>query len=142
MSCDVNLLLQWNERTNINEQQQIWRKKLESLKIHKSGPRGPISKFFSVLWPWGHGDQSNTLQIIVLNMKIDNWSNWSKSNILTLLRQQTFLNCKLVLQWNNFLKKKLFTCTVQVSMISLIVMFVLRVPDLWAVSVNTCHKSS
>ena len=34
----------------------------------------------------------------------DDWSNWSKSNIITLLRQRTFLNCKLVLQWNNFLK--------------------------------------
>ena len=34
------------------------------------------------------------------------WSNWSKSNILTLLRWQTFLNSKLVRQWNNFLKKK------------------------------------
>ena len=34
----------------------------------------------------------------------DDWSNWSKSNIKTLLRQRTFLNCKLVLQWNNFLK--------------------------------------
>ena len=38
-------------------------------------------------------------------MKIDDWSNWSKSNILTLLRQRIFLNCKLALQWNNFLIK-------------------------------------
>ena len=31
----------------------------------------------------------------------------TKSNILTLLRRQSFLNCKLVLQWNNFLKTKI-----------------------------------
>ena len=39
-------------------------------------------------------------------MKIDDWSNWSKSDILSLLRWRTFLNYKLVLQWNNFLKKQ------------------------------------
>ena len=36
----------------------------------------------------------------------DDRSNWSKSNIIALLRRRTFLKCKLVLQWNNFLNKQ------------------------------------
>ena len=49
----------------------------------------------------------NSVPVSILNSSFPVLPNVSMSNyILTLLRRQTFLNCKLVLQWNNFLKTK------------------------------------